>query len=163
MASKNVGCALRVFAEQPQQPLARRAQPLRKHQDQLHQDLGAEQRLLDDDARQALAVEHGDQRRLYRDAGGEARLAVEHRHLAERPPPSTTASVCCVFQRSRFCTSTLPSTTISMKSPPSPSWMISAPGSARYISMKCVSRSTSAGEKFSSSAQRGMSACIWLA
>src|SRR5437773_1943813 len=85
MVLKDVDCARRLLIEQSQQPLARGAQALREHEDQLHQDLGAEQRLLDDDAGQALAVEHGDQRRLCRDAGGEARLAVDHRHLAERP------------------------------------------------------------------------------
>src|SRR6267142_5564751 len=77
---------------------------------------------------------------------GEARfatcVAAEPTLIAVSPsvlPPVTTASVCGVFQRSRFCTSTLPSTTISMKSPPSPSWMISTPGSARYTSRKCAS------------------------
>ena len=68
-----------------------------------------------------------------------------------------------MFQRSRLCTSTLPSITISMKSPPSPSRIISTPGSARYTSMKCASRRTSPCEKFSSSGHFGMSAWICAA
>ena len=44
---------------------------------------------------------------------------------------STAAISCGVFQRSRFITSTLPSISISMKSPVSPSRMISAPACAR--------------------------------
>src|SRR5688572_18066938 len=75
-------------------------------------------------------------------------------------PASTEARSCGVFQRSRLCTSTVPSSTISMKSPPSPSRMISAPGSARYTAMKWASSCTSAGEKFSSSVHLGISVSI---
>jgi hypothetical protein len=46
-------------------------------------------------------------------------------------PASTAAISCGVFQRSRFSTSTLPSISIIMKSPPSPSRMISVPAAAR--------------------------------
>src|SRR5690242_14782946 len=49
---------LRLVVDELQQPPARRAQALREHQHQLHQDLGAEHGLLDDDAREVLAVEH---------------------------------------------------------------------------------------------------------
>src|SRR5919106_360628 len=82
-------------------------------------------------------------------------------------PASTEARSCGVFQRSRLCTSTVPSSTISMKSPPSPSRMISAPGPARYTAMKWASSCTSAGEKFSSSVHLGISVSIcpanWVA
>src|SRR5688572_9200204 len=73
-----------MLVHQAEQALAGGAQPLREHQHQLHEDLGAEQRLLDDDARQALAMQHGDLHRAGGDASGEARLAVDHRHLAQR-------------------------------------------------------------------------------
>src|SRR5712692_5114422 len=77
--------AVRLLVEQSEQPLAGHPQALRQHQHQLHEDFCAEQGLLDDDPRQVFAVEHRDQRWLDRDAGRKARLAVDHRHLAERP------------------------------------------------------------------------------
>src|ERR1044071_1004000 len=64
---------------------------------------------------------------------------------------------CGVFQRSRLATSTRPSITSIIRSPPSPSRIISTPGSARYTSMKCASSRTSPGEKFSSSGHFGIS------
>src|SRR5437870_3577551 len=78
-------------------------------------------------------------------------------------PASTVARSCGVFQRSRLCTSTLPWTSISMKSPPSPSRMISMVLSARYMSMKCASVLTSPSEKCSSRVHFGISAWIWPA
>src|SRR4051812_22046969 len=73
----------RMLVQHAEQALAGGAQALRKHEDQLHQDLRAEERLLEDDARERLAVEHRDHHRADRGAGGKARLAVDHRHLAE--------------------------------------------------------------------------------
>src|SRR5687767_15410470 len=70
------GGALDLLVHQAEQLFARGAQALRQHEDELHQQLGAEQRLLDDDAGEVFAVKHGDQRALEGNAGSKARLAV---------------------------------------------------------------------------------------
>src|SRR6267378_8055394 len=62
------------------------AQPLRQHKHQFHEDFRPERRLLQDDARQTVARQHRDHARLGRNAARKARLAVDHRHFAERLP-----------------------------------------------------------------------------
>src|SRR5712692_6165751 len=61
-------------------------QPLRQHKHQFHEDFRPERRLLQDDARQAVARQHRDHARLGCNAAREARLTVDHRHFAERLP-----------------------------------------------------------------------------
>src|SRR4051812_9765014 len=77
-------------------------------------------------------------------------------------PASTVAMSCGVLCLSRLRTSTFPSTSMSMKSPASPSRMISTPGGALYMSMNWVRSLTSPVEKFSSRGHFGMRAWIWL-
>src|SRR5882672_1769820 len=60
------------------------AQALRQQGYKLDQDLGAEARLLEDDLHHAVARQHCKCSGLQPHAGGKARFAVDHRHLAER-------------------------------------------------------------------------------
>src|SRR5712691_1352653 len=59
-------------------------QPLRQHHHQFHEDFRPENRVLQDDARQILPRQRREQTGLRRDAACKTRLAVDHRHLAER-------------------------------------------------------------------------------
>src|SRR5712692_4129201 len=61
-------------------------QPLRQHKHQFHEDFRPERCLLQNDARQAVARQDRDHAGLRGNAAREARLAVDHRHFAERLP-----------------------------------------------------------------------------
>src|SRR5688572_13650661 len=67
-----------------EEPRAGLAQPGGKHGYELDQDLRSQAGMVEDDLRHVVTVEHGEHGGLGGDAGGEARLAVDHGHLAQR-------------------------------------------------------------------------------